>query len=168
MNKSITKEIVGLVEVSKHVGWGVLNHHVLRAHRVLWLLESHGVARSRRNVLRTTSSIGAVWMKFEVSFKPLPLRSFASQGLLIQNNQMSLGKKFLSDMCIASTLVAKLSVFKLMLCDAFPTVWVSLVGNSLLVAYQISLLVAHQGYATTVTPLVSGYRWRTWRYATSN
>ena len=91
MNKSITKEIVGLVKVAKHVGWGILNDHVLRAHRVLWPLERHGVAMSRRNVLRTANSIGAVWMKVEVTFKPFPLRSFACHGLLMQNNQMLWG-----------------------------------------------------------------------------
>jgi hypothetical protein len=77
MNKSITKEIMRLVNVSKHVGWGILNDHVLRAHRVLWPLESHGVAILKRNISRTTISISAIWMKVEVSFKPFFLRSFA-------------------------------------------------------------------------------------------
>jgi hypothetical protein len=95
MNKSITKETMGLLKVSKHIDWGILNRHVLRVHRVLWPLERHGVATSRRNVLRTTSSIVAVWMKVEISFKPFPLRSFACQRLLIQKNQMMWGVPFM-------------------------------------------------------------------------
>jgi hypothetical protein len=103
MNKSITKEIIGLLKVSKHVDWGILNHYVLRAHRILWPPERHGVAKSMRNILRTTSPIGVVWMNVEVSFKPFPLRSFACQRLLIQKNQMLWGVAFLHDMHIAST-----------------------------------------------------------------
>jgi hypothetical protein len=117
---------MGLLKVSKHVDWGILNHHVLRVQRVLWPPEMHGVATSRRNVLRKTSSIGAVWMKVEVSFKPFPLRSFASQWLLIHKNQMLWRVAFLRDMRIASTLVAKLSLSKL--CSALPfttlTIWI--------------------------------------------
>ena len=48
MNKWTIREIVGLIKVSKHVGWGILNHHVLHAHKVMWPLEWHGVAMSRR------------------------------------------------------------------------------------------------------------------------
>ena len=110
---------MGLLKVSKHVDWGILNHHVLHAHRVLWPPEMHGIAMSKRNVLWTTSSIGAVWMKIEVSFKLFPLRTFAFQQLLVQKNRMLWGVAFLRDMRIASRLVTKLSFVKLMLCHAF-------------------------------------------------
>ena len=120
INRSITMEIVELVEVSKHVSWCIFNHHVLRASRVLWLLECRGVARSRRNVLQTTISIGAVRMKVEVGFKPFPLRCFASLGLLVQNDQMLWGLALVSGVRVASTLVAKLSFIKLELRVPFP------------------------------------------------
>ena len=85
-------------------------------------MESYGVARSSRNISRTTSSIGVSWMKVEVGFKPFPLRCFASLGLLVQNGQMLWGISLVSGMRVATTLVAKLSYFKLMLCGVFPMV----------------------------------------------
>ena len=83
-------------------------------------MESYGVARSSRNISRTSSSIGVIWRKVEVGFKPFPLRCFASLGLLIQNGQMLWGLALVSEMCVAVTLVAKLSFFKLMLAVPFP------------------------------------------------
>ena len=139
MNISITKEVAGLVEVSKHVGWGVLNHHVLRSCRVLWRKESNGVARSRGNVLRTTSSIGAIWMKVEVGFKPFPSRCVASMGLLVQNGQMLWGLALVSGVRAASTLVAKLRFVKLGLCGAFPTP----VGKTESMTYNLMLILPH-------------------------
>jgi hypothetical protein len=35
-----------------------------------------------------TNSIGVIWMKVEVGFKPFPLRRFAHLGLLVENDQM--------------------------------------------------------------------------------
>jgi hypothetical protein len=75
--------------------------------------------------MRATSSISAIRMKVEVGFKPFPLRSFASLGLLVENGQMLPGLALVSRMRVAPTPITKLSFFKHGLCGAIPTVRVS-------------------------------------------
>jgi hypothetical protein len=59
-------------------------------------------------------------MKVEVGFKPFPLMSFASLGLLVENGQMLRGFALISRIREAPTPITKLSFFKLKLCGAFP------------------------------------------------
>ena len=89
--------------------------------------------------MRTTSSIGAIWMKVEVGFKPFPVRYFASLRLLIQNCQMLRGLALIGRMRVASTLVTKLSFIKLGLCGAFPTVRVSRLSVPVALAFTLEV-----------------------------
>ena len=96
--------------------------------------------------MRTTSSIGAIWMKVEVGFKPFPLRCLASLGLLVEDCQMLWGLALVSRMRVASTLVTKPSFVILWLCGALPTVRV--LRLFVLVALTLTLevrLVAVEG-----------------------
>ena len=101
--------------------------------------------------MRTTSSIGAIWMKVEVGFKPFPLRYFASLGLLIENCQMFWGLALVSGMRVASTPVTKLSFIKLGLCSAFSLAWVSELSVPVAVSPMLEVwLITPRG---TIKPL---------------